>query len=117
VALIFGLILSAAGICGLLLGSGLSFWLRKRFAWIDPVICGGGLLISTPFIFAALYLIDTSVTWAFILMFIGQIFLNMNWAVVVDISLVCRFFTTLHLQYLLLFTLLLRRSVSGIYEL
>ena len=71
-----------------MLGSGLSLWLRKKIAWIDPVICGAGLLISCPLIFAALYISDQSVLWAFILMFIGQVFLNMNWAVVVDISLV-----------------------------
>ena len=87
-AFLFGIVLSIAGICGLALGSGLSFWLRKKFNWIDPVICGGGLLISAPFIFGALTLVDTNVTMAFVLMFIGQVFLNMNWAVVVDISLV-----------------------------
>jgi len=87
VGIIFGVILSAAGIVGLMLGSGLSLWLRKKIAWIDPVICGAGLLISCPLIFAALYISDQSVLWAFILMFIGQVFLNMNWAVVVDISL------------------------------
>ena len=80
--------LSAAGITGLIFGSGLSFWLRKKIAWIDPVICGVGLLISTPLIFGALYILDSSVTAALVLIFVGQIFLNMNWAVVVDISLV-----------------------------
>ena len=71
-----------------MLGSGLSYFLRRRIAWIDPVICGSGLLISLPFIFGALYVSDHNVTLAFVLMFIGQVFLNMNWAVVVDISLV-----------------------------
>ena len=88
VGIIFGSVLSAAGICGLMLGSGLSLWLRKKIAWIDPVICGAGLLLSCPLIFGALYISDQSVVWAFVLMFIGQVFLNMNWAVVVDISLV-----------------------------
>merc|ERR1712029_1000191 len=36
---------------------------------------------------AALNIIDKSVIWAFVLMFLGQVFLNMNWAIVVDISL------------------------------
>ena len=80
--------MSLAGICGLLLGSGLSLWLRKKIDWIDPVICGIGLLISAPLIFGALYILDKSVIWAFIIMFLGQVFLNMNWAIVVDISLV-----------------------------
>jgi len=87
VGFIFGIILSLAGICGLLLGSGLSLWLRKKIDWIDPVICGVGLLISVPLIFGALYILDKSVIWAFIIMFLGQVFLNMNWAIVVDISL------------------------------
>ena len=80
--------MSLAGICGLLLGSGLSLWLRKKISWIDPVICGVGLLVSTPLIFGALYILDKSVIWAFVIMFLGQVFLNMNWAIVVDISLV-----------------------------
>ena len=88
VGFIFGAMLSAAGITGLIFGSGLSFWLRKKIAWIDPVICGVGLLVSTPLIFGALYILDSSVTAALVLIFVGQIFLNMNWAVVVDISLV-----------------------------
>ena len=88
VGLLFGVVLCVAGVCGLLLGSGLSIWLRKRFAWVDPVICGVGLLISSPLIFLALYITDHSVKLAFALMFLGQVFLNMNWAVVVDISLV-----------------------------
>lgn len=88
VSLIFGAVLSVAGFSGLILGSGLSFWLRKKIAWIDPVICGMGLLISVPLVFGALYIVDQSVITSFILMFVGLMFLNMNWAVVVDISLV-----------------------------
>ena len=88
VGLVFGAILSAAGIVGLILGSGLSYLLRKKIAWIDPVICGTGLLLSFPLIFGALYVLDSSVTTAFVLIFFGEAFLNMNWAVVVDISLV-----------------------------
>jgi len=40
-----------AGVAGLSLGSGLSYVLRKRFGWIDPVICGSGVLIAAPFVF------------------------------------------------------------------
>ena len=80
--------MSAAGVVGLMLGSGLSLWLREKIAWIDPVICGGGLLLSAPLIFAALWIVDQNVVLAFVLIFVGQVFLNMNWAVVVDISLV-----------------------------
>jgi len=87
VGFLFGVVLCVAGVCGLLLGSGLSIWLRKKVAWVDPVICGIGLFVSSPLIFVALYITDKSVKMAFISMFFGQVFLNMNWAVVVDISL------------------------------
>ena len=80
VGFLFGVVLCVAGVCGLLLGSGLSIWLRKRIAWIDPIICGIGLLVSSPLIFVALYITDQSVKMAFISMFFGQVFLNMNWA-------------------------------------
>ena len=57
------------------------------------VICGVGLFISAPFIFSALATAatDSGVIGAFVLMFFGQVFLNMNWAIVVDISLVWAF--------------------------
>jgi hypothetical protein len=56
---------------------------------IISVICGVGLFISAPFIFSALAIAaNDGVIGAFILMFFGQVFLNMNWAIVVDISLV-----------------------------
>ena len=80
VGFLFGVVLCVAGVCGLLLGSGLSIWLRKKIAWVDPVICGIGLLVSSPLIFVALYVTDKSVKMAFISMFFGQVFLNMNWA-------------------------------------
>ena len=80
VGFLFGVVLCVAGVCGLLLGSGLSIWLRKKVAWVDPVICGIGLFVSSPLIFVALYITDKSVKMAFISMFFGQVFLNMNWA-------------------------------------
>ncbi len=65
---------------------------KKNFQLEKPcisVICGVGLFISAPFIFSALATaVSGGVIGAFILMFFGQVFLNMNWAIVVDISLV-----------------------------
>lgn len=51
VAFIFGVVMVVAGVAGLSFGSGLSYFLRKNVAWIDPVICGGGLLVAAPFVF------------------------------------------------------------------
>ena len=71
--------------------AGLSFLLRPRLPWVDPVICGLGLLVSAPFCMAAVSVPAEGaggVVASFALMFVGQVFLNVNWAVVVDISLV-----------------------------
>lgn len=77
-----------AGVLGLCLGSGLSYKLRDRYQWVDPVICGVGLVVSAPFLFCALGYTKDGVVLAMVLVTIGEVFLNMNWAVVVDISLV-----------------------------
>jgi len=88
VAFVFGVVLSVAGVLGLALGSGLSYKLRERLPWVDPVICGLGLLASAPFCLAAVGFARESPAAAFGLVFVGEIFLNMNWAIIVDISLV-----------------------------
>jgi len=87
VAFLFGVIMSIAGVVGLTVGSGLSYWLRPKYKWIDPVLCGGGLLISSPIIFTCMYICKDSLIPAMVLLCIGQTFLNMNWAVSVDIAL------------------------------
>ena len=83
----FGLIMAVAGVAGLTLGSGLSYWLRPKFRGVDPIICGGGLLPSSILILIAVVVAYDSIWAAYILMFFGQIFLNMNWAVIVDMTL------------------------------
>jgi len=87
VAFVFGVVLSVAGVLGLALGSGLSYKLRETLPWVDPVICGLGLLASAPFCLAAVGFARESAVAAFALVFVGEIFLNMNWAIIVDISL------------------------------
>ncbi len=88
VAFIFGIVLSLSGVLGLAMGSGLSAYLREKIKWIDPVICGVGLLAATPFLFAGVATVAQGVIVAFVVIFFGETFLNMNWAVIVDISLV-----------------------------
>ena len=87
----FGLIVGFGGFFGLTLGSALSYFLRPRIRWVDPVICGVGLLLSVPFTLPAIGRAKEDVVLAFVLIFIGQVFLNMNWAIIVDVSLVCTF--------------------------
>ena len=55
------------------------------------VICGVGVLLSVPLTLPAIGMAKDEVIRAFILIFVGQIFLNMNWAIIVDVSLVCTF--------------------------
>jgi hypothetical protein len=76
------------GIIGLTSGSTMSYYLRGRIPWIDPVICGCGLLFSLPFTFPAIAYAKNNIFGTFALILFGQIFVNMNWAVIVDISLV-----------------------------
>ncbi|XP_023215591.1 protein spinster homolog 1-like [Centruroides sculpturatus] len=83
----FGIITCVAGISGVLLGSGLSQYLRKFNERADPLVCAAGMLGSTPFVFfgcivAAKY---TNLSWT--LIFFGEMLLCMNWAIVADMLL------------------------------
>ena len=80
--------MSIAGVAGLTLGSGLSYFLRPRFRRVDPIICGGGLIPSAILILISFVIAYDNIVSAYILMFFGQVFLNMNWAVIVDMTLV-----------------------------
>ena len=84
----FGLIMAVAGVAGLTLGSGLSFWLRPKYRGVDPLICGGGLVPSSILILVSFVIAEDNIWAAYILVFFGQVFLNMNWAVIVDMTLV-----------------------------
>ena len=84
----FGLIMAVAGVAGLTLGSGLSYWLRPKYRGVDPLICGGGLVPSSILIVISFVVAYDSIWAAYILVFFGQVFLNMNWAVIVDMTLV-----------------------------
>ena len=84
----FGLIMAVAGVAGLTLGSGLSYWLRPKYRGVDPLICGGGLVPSSVLIVISFVIAYDNIWAAYILVFFGQVFLNMNWAVIVDMTLV-----------------------------
>ena len=54
-----------------------------------------GILLSVPLTLPAIGMAKDEVVRAFILIFVGQIFLNMNWAIIVDVSLASRVGTSL----------------------
>ena len=65
VALIFGGITVAAGFIGVALGAESSRRYKKINPRADPLICAGGLLVCTPFLFFALVMsrYNTALTW------------------------------------------------------
>ncbi|KAJ2949057.1 hypothetical protein O0L34_g5997 [Tuta absoluta] len=87
VSLAFGGIAMAAGVLGVPLGALLGGRLIKRFPRAHPLICGVGLLISAPCIGLAIFFCNVTWLWPFILIFIGEIALNLNWSIVADLTL------------------------------
>lgn len=77
-----------AGILGVPLGSFLSQKFRSKIPQADPLVCGLGLLISTPLFAGAMILARYNKLLCYILIFNGQLALNLNWAIVADILLV-----------------------------
>lgn len=77
-----------AGILGVPLGSYLSTKLSKKYPRSDPVICAVGLLLSAPLIAGAMLMVTVNSTVAYILVFLGEVALNCNWAIVADMLLV-----------------------------
>lgn len=88
VSLTFGVIAMTAGIIGVPLGTALGEGMIKRFPFIHPVICGMGLFVSAGFFLLALFLMETQTVAPLVLMFLGQLALNLNWAIVCDMLLV-----------------------------
>ncbi|XP_070134669.1 protein spinster isoform X1 [Drosophila bipectinata] len=87
VAFIFGVITMMAGLIGVPLGSFLSQFLKKRYPTADPIICAFGLLLSAPLLTGACLLVNGNSAGTYVLIFFGQLALNLNWAVVADILL------------------------------
>ncbi|GBP39315.1 Protein spinster [Eumeta japonica] len=77
----------ASGVVGVPLGSWLGAALIKRFPRAHPIICGLGLLLSAPAIALAMMLAPVTQYTPFVLMFFGELALNLNWAIVADMLL------------------------------
>ncbi|XP_026492178.1 protein spinster isoform X3 [Vanessa tameamea] len=87
VSLVFGALTMASGLVGVPLGAWLGAWLVRRWGRAHAVICGTGLLLSAPALAGALLLTESYFYSPFALMFIGELALNLNWAIVADMSL------------------------------
>lgn len=88
VAYKFGLIAMVAGLIGVPSGSLLAQKLRLRWPQADPLICAGGLLVSSPLVFFAITYAGDNSNICYTLMFFGQLALNLNWSIVADMLLV-----------------------------
>ncbi|XP_073956918.1 lysolipid transporter protein spinster isoform X3 [Choristoneura fumiferana] len=87
VSLIFGGITMTSGLIGVPMGAWLGAALIKRFPRSHAVICGVGLLVSAPAMTLGMVLAEQYFYGPFISMFIGEVFLNLNWAIVADMSM------------------------------
>lgn len=87
VAYKFGIVGMLSGLIGVPLGSLLAQRLRVVWPTADPMICGIGLLLGAPLIFFASITASTNGTLCYILIFLGQLSINLNWAIVADMLL------------------------------
>ncbi|CAB3221895.1 unnamed protein product [Arctia plantaginis] len=76
-----------SGLLGVALGSTLGTMLVKSFPRAHPIICGVGLLVSAPALALAITLVRDYFYPTFILIFIAETALNLNWAIVADMSM------------------------------
>ncbi|KAG8006584.1 Protein spinster-like protein 1 [Nibea albiflora] len=86
--LIFGAITCITGFLGVAMGVAVSRKLRTRTPRADPLVCASGLLLSAPFLYLAIVFAQTSTIATYAFIFLGELFLSMNWAIVADILLV-----------------------------
>ncbi|TKS91223.1 Protein spinster -like protein 1 [Collichthys lucidus] len=86
-SLIFGAITCITGFLGVAMGVAVSRKLRTRTPRADPLVCASGLLLSAPFLYLAIVFAQTSTIATYAFIFLGELFLSMNWAIVADILL------------------------------
>ncbi|KAM6289060.1 LOW QUALITY PROTEIN: protein spinster homolog 1-like, partial [Aegotheles albertisi] len=86
-SLVFGVLTCASGVLGVGLGAELSRRLRPHHPRADPLLCGGGLLAASPFLFLALTCARPALPAAYVFIFLGETLLALNWAIVADILL------------------------------
>ncbi|XP_034539185.1 protein spinster homolog 3 [Notolabrus celidotus] len=84
---IFGAITVVTGILGGCLGTGLSRRFRDKVPYVDPIICAVGLLGSAPCLFVVIFVASTSIPATYVFIFLGEVLISLNWAVMADILL------------------------------
>lgn len=77
-----------SGIIGVPLGTYLTQRLKKKSQRYDPIVCACGLIISAPLLVGSMLMVTANEPIAYILVFTGEVALNLNWAIVADILLV-----------------------------
>ena len=87
ITIYFGAVTLFGGLIGVTAGMLMSRYLRPKYEWIDPVICGVSLLVSIPFLIGGILLAKNHLDIAFGIIFIGMCFLNTNWSVAVDMTI------------------------------
>merc|ERR1719219_2819522 len=87
VELIFGIVTMMSGIVGVPLGMVLSTHLKAKYPRADPLICAVGVVLSTIFLGLGMFLPDKNIYAMFIMLFIGEVTLNLNWSIIADILL------------------------------
>ncbi|BHF60870.1 Protein spinster 3 [Sparganum proliferum] len=87
VALLFGICTCFAGLLGVVLGSFLGRKLRVFTSVAEPYVCGGGLLLSAPFVYASLLSPYFNFYLCMFFVFIGQLLICLNWALVADMTM------------------------------
>jgi len=87
VSLIFGVITCAAGFTGVAGGLYFANLLRRWTPRADPLVCAVGLIASAPFLYLAIVCSNHSITATWILIFIAEALLSLNWALVTDMLL------------------------------
>ena len=115
IPLVFGAEVAFAGFVGVGLGGYLSTKLRHKFERSDPLIAASGLVISAPILLTALFLARDIPIGAMVLVFFAMIGINLNWAIVADITLVstlskCMYNTVLMFRLFLFLSLVQRVS-------
>lgn len=107
----FGILAMVSGLLGVPLGSFIAQALRPQYNSIDPKICAIGLLSSTPFVYFALMTAGTNTILCYISIFLGELFLNLTWALVADIVLVS--YVYLYHKFIFQFIIFVRTDNYG----
>ncbi|XP_072340267.1 protein spinster homolog 1 [Scyliorhinus torazame] len=86
-SLLFGIITCVTGFLGVGAGVEISKRYRKVNPRADPLVCAFGLLGSAPFLYLAVATAEASTIATYVFIFLGELLLSLNWAIVADILL------------------------------